>query len=181
MKNARFAAIFAAAVIAGTGAFAQDTYEMVMTNELATSHWTAKMMDEYAATLEERSDGRIDVSVFHSGTLYTDRDAIAALGTGAVHMVWPVSVNLESIAPEYGVVNLPFSLTDKFMQSEGAVEDLSQMMSKIIDGRGIRVMGLMRTADLIFLFKEKAIAKPEDLAGERVRMTGGRVLQSMMR
>ncbi|MGO4917129.1 TRAP transporter substrate-binding protein DctP [Pseudogemmobacter sp. W21_MBD1_M6] len=123
----------------------------------------------------------IDVSVFHSGTLYTDRDAIAALGTGAVHMVWPVSVNLESIAPEYGVVNLPFSLTDQFMQSEGAVAELSDMMSKIIEGRGIRVMGLMRTADLIFLFKEKAVTQPSDLSGERVRMTGGRVLQSMLR
>jgi C4-dicarboxylate-binding protein DctP len=148
---------------------------MVMTNELATSHWTAKMMDDYAAKLEERSEGRIDVSVFHSGTLYTDRDAIAALGTGAVHMVWPVSVNLEPIAPEYGVVNLPFSLTDNFMQSDGAVEELSEMMSAIIEGRGIRVMGLMRTADLIFLFKEQAVTKPADLSGERVRMTGGRV------
>lgn len=181
MKNFGFSAIVAAAVTAGTGAFAQDTYEMVMTNELATSHWSAKMMDDYAAKLEERSEGRIDVSVFHSGTLYTDRDAIAALGTGAVHMVWPVSVNLESIAPEYGVVNLPFSLTDNFMQSDGAVEELSEMMSAIIEGRGIRVMGLMRTADLIFLFKEQAVTKPADLSGERVRMTGGRVLQSMMR
>ncbi|MEB8386633.1 TRAP transporter substrate-binding protein DctP [Rhodobacteraceae bacterium KMM 6894] len=181
MKNYSLAALIAAAVTAGSATFAQDTYEMVMTNELATSHWTAKMMDNYAATIEERSEGRIDVSVFHSGTLYTDRDAIAALGTGGVHMVWPVSVNLESIAPEYGVVNLPFSLTDAFMQSEGAVPELSDMMSKIIEGRGIRVMGLMRTADLIFLFKEKAITQPSDLSGERVRMTGGRVLQSMMR
>jgi C4-dicarboxylate-binding protein DctP len=181
MKTYSLAALIAAAVTAGSATFAQDSFEMVMTNELATSHWTAKMMDDYAATIEERSAGRIDVSVFHSGTLYTDRDAIAALGTGAVHMVWPVSVNLESIAPEYGVVNLPFSLTDKFMQSEGAVAELSDMMSKIIEGRGIRVMGLMRTADLIFLFKEKAVTQPADLSGERVRMTGGRVLQSMMR
>lgn len=181
MKNFRLAACFATTIASGSTVFAQDTYEMVMTNELATSHWTAAMMDDYAAKLEERSEGRIDVSVFHSGTLYTDRDAIAALGTGAVQMVWPVSVNLESIAPEYGVVNLPFSLTDKFMQSDGAVSELSEMMSEIIEGRGIRVMGLMRTADLIFLFKEKAITKPEDLSGERVRMTGGRVLQSMMR
>jgi C4-dicarboxylate-binding protein DctP len=181
MKNYSLAALIAAAVTAGSATFAQDTFEMVMTNELATSHWTAKMMDDYAATIEERSEGRIDVSVFHSGTLYTDRDAIAALGTGAVHMVWPVSVNLESIAPEYGVVNLPFSLTDQFMQSDGAVAELSDMMSRIIEGRGIRVMGLMRTADLIFLFKEKAVTQPSDLSGERVRMTGGRVLQSMMR
>ena len=181
MKFIKSAAWALSASLVASAAMAQDTYEMVMTNELATSHWTAKMMDSYAATIEERSEGRIDVSVFHSGTLYTDRDAIAALGTGSVHMVWPVSVNLESIAPEYGVVNLPFSLTDDFMQADGAATELAEMMSQIIEGRGIRVLGLMRTADLIFLFKEKAVASPEDLSGQRVRMTGGKVLQSMMR
>lgn len=181
MRTFRLAAFLAAAVATGSSAVAADSFEMVMTNEVASSHWTARIMDDYAAKIEERSGGRIDVSVFHSGTLYTDRDAIAALGTGAVHMVWPVSVNLELIAPAYGVVNLPFSLTDKFMLAEGAVPELSEMMSKVIEGRGIRVMGLMRTADLIFLFREQAITKPEDLSGERVRMTGGRVLQSMMR
>ncbi len=181
MRVLRLAGVVAATAMTGSIALAQDTYEMVMTNELATSHWTAKMMDEYAAAIEERSDGRIDVSVFHSGTLYTDRDAIAALGTGSVHMVWPVSVNLESIAPEYGVVNLPFSLTDDFMQAEGASAELAAMMSEIIEGRGIRVLGLMRTADLVFLFQEMAVTEPSDLDGQRVRMTGGRVLQGMMR
>ena len=181
MRVLRLAGVLAATAMTGSIALAQDTYEMVMTNELATSHWTAKMMDEYAAAIEEHSDGRIDVSVFHSGTLYTDRDAIAALGTGSVHMVWPVSVNLESIAPEYGVVNLPFSLTDDFMQAEGASAELAAMMSEIIEGRGIRVLGLMRTADLVFLFQEMAVTEPSDLDGQRVRMTGGRVLQGMMR
>ena len=177
----RLAGVAVATAMTGSIALAQDAYEMVITNELATSHWTAKMMDEYAAEIEERSDGRIDVSVFHSGTLYTDRDAIAALGTGSVHMVWPVSVNLESIAPEYGVVNLPFSLTDDFMQAEGASAELAAMMSEIIEGRGIRVLGLMRTADLVFLFEEMVVSEPGDLNGQRVRMTGGRVLQDMMR
>lgn len=155
--------------------------EMVMTDEIATSHWTAKMMDEYAALIEERSKGRIKPKVFHSGTLYKDKDAVAALGSGAVHMVWPVSVQLESIAPQYGVVNLPFAVTDAAMSKPETAQEVSKLLSGLVADKGIRVMGLMRTADLIFLFKDKEVDSVGDLKGSKIRLTGGRVLQLLMR
>ncbi len=160
---------------------AEEPIEMILTTELATSHWTTTLMDEYAETLRERSGGRIDPKVFHAGTLYKDRDAVAALGTGAVHMVWPVSVQLESMAPEYGVINLPFAIDDELMLTEGAPEALSDLLSGFVADRGLRVMGLMRTADLIFLFPDRAVNRPADLEGAKVRLTGGTVLQQLMR
>jgi len=170
----------AAAFLGVSGAQAAD-YEMVMTNEIATTHWTAKMMEDYAHTIETRSDGRIDVQVYHAGSLFEDKQAVAALGTGAVHMVWPVSVQLESVAPEYGVVNLPFSITDEVMLQDGAAADLSAMLSGFVADRGLRVMGLMRTADLIFLMPDSFIEQPSDLEGKKIRLTGGKVLQELMR
>jgi C4-dicarboxylate-binding protein DctP len=154
--------------------------EMVMTNEIATSHWTAQLMEEFAETLRERAEGRIDPQIFHGATLYADRDAVAALGTGAVHMVWPVSVQIESIAPEYGVINLPFAISDDLMMRPEAAEAVAEFLSQYLEDRGIRVMGLMRTADLVFLYRDKEITRPEDLQGDRIRLTGGRVLQAMM-
>lgn len=155
--------------------------EMIMTNEIATSHWSAKLMEDYAARIEERSGGRIKPKVFHAGTLYKDKEAVAALGSGSVHMVWPVSVQLESIAPQYGVINLPFSISDEMMLRDGTPEALAQMLSRFVADKGIRVMGLMRTADLVFLFKDMAVTSPDMLKGKKVRLTGGRVLQALMR
>jgi C4-dicarboxylate-binding protein DctP len=155
--------------------------EFVMTNQLASTHWAAKNMEKFAAEIEKRSGGRIKPRVFNSGTLFKDKEAVAALGSGAVQMVWPVSVQLESIAPEYGVINLPFSMRDDVMLKKGARKAVASMLSKYVLDKGIRVMGLMRTADLIFLFKNKAVTKPSDLKGEKVRVTGGRVLQELMR
>lgn len=86
-------------LLAGARATAEPI-EMIMTDELATSHWSTKLIDEFAKTIEERSNGRIKVKVFHASTLYKDQDAVAALGSGSVHMVWPVAVRLEPIAPE---------------------------------------------------------------------------------
>lgn len=163
------------------GASAQDEpIPMVLTNAIATSHWGSKLMQQYADEIEEKSGGRIDTEVYHGGTLYKDKDAVAALGTGSVHMVWPVSVQLESISPQSGVINLPFAITDEFMQSEGAADEVSSMISGYLPDN-MQVLGLMRTAELIFLFDEMAADKPENLDGKKIRLTGGKVLQSLIR
>lgn len=158
-----------------------ETYEMVMTNEIATTHWTAQAMEHFAGQLKERSRGRIVPKIYHAGTLLKDKEAVAALGTGAVHMVWPVSVQLESLAPQYGVINLPFMITDEVMLKPGASDDIAALMTKYVEDIGIEVLGLMRTADLMFLAKDKEIDTPKDLSGMKIRLTGGRVLQDTMR
>ena len=109
-----------------------ETYEMVMTNEIATTHWTAQAMEHFAGRLKERSGGRIVPKIYHAGTLLKDKEAVAALGTGAVHMVWPVSVQLESLAPQYGVINLPFMITDEVMLKPGASDEIATLMTKYV-------------------------------------------------
>lgn len=167
--------------LAAGGANAQAPIEMIITDELATTHWSTKIIDDYAKAIEERSGGRITPKVFHAGTLYKDQDAVAALGSGAVHMVWPVAVRLEPIAPQTGVISLPFSITDQMMMKEGAPEALGKFLSQYVEPRGIRVMGVARTAELFFLFRDDFINDIDGMDGKKVRVTGGRVLQNLMR
>lgn len=174
--------LLAAAVMGGgaMSAAAQDTHEMVITNELATSHWTVGVMKDYADKLEANSNGRIKPKIFNAGTLYNDQDALAALGTGAVHMVWPVAVRLETVAPETGVLSLPFALNDEMMARAGAPEAVGRYLSKYLEPVGIEVLGVARTADLFFLTRKAPIEKMDDLSGMKIRATGGRVLLDLL-
>jgi len=47
-------AIVGSLLTAGTQVAAQPI-EMIMTDELATSHWSTKIIDQFAKTIEERS------------------------------------------------------------------------------------------------------------------------------
>lgn len=171
-----------ALVIASAAVVAQaQPIEMIITDELATTHWSTKIIDQYAKDIETRTSGRIIPKVFHAGTLYKDQDAVAALGSGTVHMVRPAVVRLETIAPPTGVVSLPFSLTDEIMLRPGAPKAVGEFLSQYVEGRGIRVLGVMRTADLMFIFRDKVIKDVSDLRGKKVRVTGGRVVQGLMR
>lgn len=181
MLTRRSLALAAPALFAGLPARGQAAIEMVITNEIAATHWSALLQEDFARSLAERTGGRIRPRVFHGGTLYKDREAVTALGSGTVHMVWPVSVQLEGLVPAYGVVNLPFALTDDVMLREGAPEAIAEFLSRFVADRGIRVLGLLRAADMIFLFRDRAVETVAALRGAKVRVTGGRTIQALMR
>lgn len=149
--------------------------ELVLPNEVSTTHWKTRYMNEFAEDVAQRTDGAVDVKVFPAGQLYTDQDALAALGTGAVHMVWPVSVRIETIEPRAGAINLPFALTDELMNNQCYAEGITELVSSYVEPRNLKILGLLRAADLFFIFRDREVTKLEDIKGSKIRVIGGRV------
>ncbi|MFV0492692.1 MAG: TRAP transporter substrate-binding protein DctP [Pseudorhodobacter sp.] len=168
----------AAAAICANTAMAS---ELVLPSEVAATHWKTEYMERFAREVGEATNGDIEVKIFPAGQIYSDQAALAALGTGAVHMVWPVSVRLETIAPETGAINLPFAISDEMMQNDCMNVGIRDLMTEDLKQSGLRVLGLLRTADLYFIFSEREVTTMDDLQGTKVRVTGGRVVQDTMR
>ncbi|MBC7137205.1 MAG: TRAP transporter substrate-binding protein DctP [Defluviimonas sp.] len=178
MKNISFGTSLLALVAAfAAPAMAED---LVLPNEVAATHWKTDYQNEFAQMVGERTNGEISVKVFPAGQLYNEQDALAALGTGAVQMVWPVSVRVESIEPATGVINLPFAISDEKMANDCFAKGLTEVMSSYVEPRGLKILGLLRTADLFFIFKDDEVTKMEDLKGKKVRVTGGKVFLDTM-
>ncbi|GAB3678147.1 TRAP transporter substrate-binding protein DctP [Salinisphaera aquimarina] len=154
--------------------------DMVMTNEVATSHWKTQYMKEVGEAIKKKTDGEINPIVFPSGQIYSDQDALAALGTGAVQMVWPVSVRLETIDQRAGVLSLPFTLKTADMQKACYRQQVSDLLTSFVDKRNLKVLTLLRAADLIFLFGDKNIDSLQDMHGVKVRVIGGKVYLATM-
>lgn len=180
LKGRTAAAFLLAGALLAASAFPQAA-EMVLPSEIAVTHWKTRYMNEFAEDVKKRTNGALIVKVFPASQLYNDQDAMAALGTGAVHMVWPLAVRLETIDPRAGIINLPFMLSDELMQNRCYADGVTQLMSSYLTPRKLQVLGLLRTADLMFVFKSKDIQKLEDLKGTKVRVTGGKVFLDTMR
>lgn len=179
MPRSLLAALLAAAfTFGGSAARAAD---LILPSEVAATHWKTKYMNEFAAEVNKRTSGAVNVKVFPAGQLYNDQDAMAALGTGSVHMVWPVAVRLETIDPRTGIINLPFGLADEQMTNRCFSTGLTQMMSAYVEPRKLKVLGFLRTSDLMFVFRDKDVKRLEDMRGSKVRVTGGRVFLDLMR
>ncbi|HYG43842.1 MAG TPA: TRAP transporter substrate-binding protein DctP [Bordetella sp.] len=172
----RAALLLALAFPLGAGAV-----ELVLTSEVAASHWKTRYMNEFAQDVAKRTNGEVQVKVFPASQLYNDQDGLAALGTGAVHMVWPVSVRLETLDPGLGYVNLPFGLSDQKMENACFASGLTELMSERLKSRQLQVLGLLRTADLFFIFRDRDVKSLDDMRGAKLRVTGGRIFLDMVR
>lgn len=165
-------------VVAQGGAVAAD---LVLPSEVAATHWKTDYMNQFAEGVAKRTNGALNVKVFPAGQLYNDQDALAALGTGAVHMVWPVAVRVESVEPRTGIVNLPFAVSDEMMTNQCFADGITELMSSYVEPRNLKILGFLRTADLFFVFRDRDVQKMEDLKGAKIRVTGGRVFQETMK
>ena len=155
--------------------------DLVLPSEVAASHWKTKYMNQFADEVKRKTSGALNVKVFPGSQLYNDQDAMAALGTGSVQMVWPVAVRLETIDPRTGIINLPFALSDEMMLNRCFNDELTKMISSYVEPRKLQVLGFLRTSDLMFTFKDRDVQKLEDMRGAKIRVTGGRVFQDVMK
>lgn len=168
-------------ILAGFGALAAPAAhavtEMIITSELAPTHWKTKQMDALAADIAKRSAGRIKPTLFHSAQLFDDKGAINAMGTGSVHMAWPASLWLEAIEPRYGVANLLFGLRDQDMQNAAVREPLKDFLSSLIEKKGMRVLALYRTTEIAMMSNRPPLTSTSDFRGMKVRIPGGAVMR----
>ncbi|MFV0491142.1 MAG: TRAP transporter substrate-binding protein DctP [Pseudorhodobacter sp.] len=176
LKMTCAAALFATSGFA-SGAIAAD---LVLPSEVAATHWKTGYMNEFAEKVAERTNDELEVKVFPAGMLYSEQDALAALGTGAVHMVWPVTVRLETIAPATGFLTLPFATNDEMTANTCFLDGITELLSSQVEPANFKVLGLLRASDQLFIFKDREVDKMEDLENTKVRVTGGRILLNMM-
>lgn len=168
------------AVVVGWGAVA-NAADMIITSEIPLATNPSPYIEQFIAEVNQRTDGAIQGKYFPASQLYNDRDGLAALGTGAVHMVWPVSSRLEQFDTRVGLASLPFALSSEEMTNPCFAGKFTRQISGYLEPRGIQVLGFLRTADLIFLMKDRDIQSVADLKGQKIRVIGGQIMLDAMR
>ena len=154
---------------------------MIITSEIPLTVNPSPYIVQFIDEVRKRTNGAVDGKYFHSSQLYNDRDGVAALGTGSVQSVWPVISRLEALDTRIGVASLPFALSEKEMGNRCFAQGFTRMTSGYLEGRGIKVLGYLRTADLMFLMKSKDVQKLEDLRGTKIRVIAGKIMLDAVR
>ena len=133
--------VCAALSLQGLAATPLHAAEMVVTSEIPLIVNPSPYIVEFVETVTKRTNGAIQGKYFHAASLYNDRDAIAALGTGAVQIVFPVMSRLEQMDARIGVASLPFSLSSAKMLNKCFADGYTQMLSSFIEPKGAKILG----------------------------------------
>jgi TRAP-type C4-dicarboxylate transport system substrate-binding protein len=161
-----------------TGALAG---EAVLVHDIAPPHPRYKNFYEMVAEVAKSTSGLLTIAINPGGkVVYPGQASLDAVRSGKAPLTFVNSAFLQSINPSLGFVNLPFTVNDEMMKP-GVSEGIIKLIQSYVEPSGLRVLGMMRGADTIFIFRKHQVRNPEDLKGLKIRVAGPGVYQEIVR
>jgi len=119
--------------------------------------------------VESRFPGRVEVRVFGAAQLGEDKEMLEGLRLGALEMHLPSSV-LHSVAPEFGIFDLPFLIRDRDHFERVAKGAIGQSLAAgLEEQQGITLLAFWENGFRVITNNVRPVVTPADLAGIRLR------------
>lgn len=147
-----------------------DSYEIKFGIGLAEDSPQALSVEYFGEILDERSGGRIDVSMFPNSQVGDDLQMVNGLQSGTLEMTMPSTSPATSIVPQLQLFDLPFLFPTP--EDADAVLDgeIGQEMLDAFDGSGIEALAFAENGYRQLTNSERQVQSPEDVQGLRIRV-----------
>lgn len=136
----------------------------------------------WAERVAERTNGGLNIEVFHSSQLGVEEDIIEQIRQGAALGQNTDAARLGNYVPGIAVVNGPYFVATK--EEAYALAELPTMIEwqeELARDHGIKVVCFDWVQGARHFFTKEPIRKPEDLDGVRIRTPGAPIWQESIR
>ncbi|MFG3452825.1 TRAP transporter substrate-binding protein [Stutzerimonas stutzeri] len=147
----------------------KGTFEIKFSIGTTQSGAQYRGLEYFEKVVEQRSEGRIDVKLFHSAQLGDDLQAVSSLQAGTLEMTAPSTSPLVGMLPQLAVFDLPFLFPTPEDADRVLDGEVGQKMLKDASGQGFIAIGWAENGYRQLTNSKKAIQGPDDLAGLKVR------------
>jgi len=179
-RNPDIRKLCAAAVLAVAGG--AMAAEAVLVHDIAPPHPRYTQLTQMAAEVAKRTQGMLTIAINPGGkVLYPGQASLAAVRNKTAPLAFINSAFLQSVDPDLGFLNLPFTITDALMSKPGVTEGVLALVRSYVEPRGLKVLAVMRGADTIVIFKNRQVRAPDDMKGLKIRVAGPGVYQDVVR
>jgi tripartite ATP-independent transporter DctP family solute receptor len=123
---------------------------------------------KFEELVEGRLPGRVDVRIFASSQLGSDKEMLTGLRLGTLEMQVPSSA-LHSIDPILGIFDVPFLFEDR-QQLERIVEGpLGEEVRRRLRRHELELLGFWENGFRVITNNVRPVVRPEDLSGIKLR------------
>jgi tripartite ATP-independent transporter DctP family solute receptor len=177
---------FSIFTLAAAPSGAQDSKPGIVRLRLAelhpADHPTAKADYEFARIVRERSQGRIQISVYTDSVLGQELEVLEQLKFGAIDIARVSLAAVSTYAPRLDALQMPYLYRDedhmwKVLKGEIGKELLASVGAK---GTGFVGLGWFEAGSRSFYDSRRPLRKPSDLAGLRIRVQEGGVMDELV-
>jgi len=156
--------------------------EAVLVHDIAPPHPRYTQLTQMAAEVAKRTQGTLTIAINPGGKVrYPGQASLDAVQTKLVPLTFVNSAFLQSIDPDLGFLNLPFTITDQLMTKPGVAEGVLALVRGTVEPHGLKALAVMRGADTIMIFKNRQVTTPDDMKGLKIRVAGPGVYQDIVK
>lgn len=181
MTRQGFAAALAlGAVVVGTAllhapaAQAEETYKLTFSTYWPTSYeYLYKPVEAFAKRVEENSEGRIEIEMFHSGQLFGGKEEFGAVERGDIDMSAPLDIYHTGKVPALGVSSLPFMWPSPASLQKTLDAGLwDQGINQALEDHNMVVLNVAVGGPYQIYAKDFEVRGPDDLKGKKIAVSG---------
>jgi tripartite ATP-independent transporter DctP family solute receptor len=171
MKFRHALAAGAIAAAASTVAFAQTVLKAADVHP--PGYPTVVAVENMGKKLEAATNGRLKIQMFPNSVLGGEKEMIEQTQVGAIQILRTSLGPIGPVVPEVNVFNMPFVFRDPAHMRAVVDGPIGQELLDKVSASPARLIGLAwMDGGSRSLYTKKAVRKPEDLKGQKIRMMG---------
>jgi tripartite ATP-independent transporter DctP family solute receptor len=172
MKRFVICAVAILAIAITVPAFAKTVLKLGHIAEV--SHPYAKGADHFAKLVAEKSGGDMEVQVFPSSQLGSQKDMTEGLIYGTIDMVLTGTADLGQFQPKMSLFDLPFLFKDR-AHAYKALDTVGMELGKELEPRGLKLLGYMENGIRHLTNNVREVKTPADMEGLKIRVMSNKI------
>ncbi|WP_164667203.1 TRAP transporter substrate-binding protein [Virgibacillus doumboii] len=136
---------------------------------LNENHPQYKGLERFKEIVEEKTDGAIQVKLYPSEQLGSDREMIQAVQNGNQEVTIPSTATVANFVPEFNVLNFPFLFPDKETADAVLDGETGEKLLKMLEAKGMVGLGFWEEGFYNVTNNVRPIETVEDFEGIKLR------------
>ena len=172
----------AAAVLLGsaTAAMAADPIHIKFSHVVAADTPKGQAAEYFKKLAEERTKGRVKVTIYANSQLYKDKEELEALQMGSVQMLAPTTSKFGPMGlKEFEVFDVPYLFMNEDQVHKVTRGPVGQSLLQKLESRGIKGLAFWDNGFRVFS-ANKPLRTPADMKGLKIRINSSKVNQSII-
>ncbi|MBT1063364.1 TRAP transporter substrate-binding protein [Bowmanella sp. Y26] len=164
--------IFAACFTLMLGACSESSSQHVLRvgHNLDTRHSVHQALVYLGERLAAYSDGQMQLKIYPSGQLGSEREMLELLQIGSLAMTKVSAATLEAFVPQMQLFGLPYVFENYEHRWQVLDSDIGTQMLDSLSVARLKGLAFMDAGSRSFYSCHGAILSPEDLAGKKIRV-----------
>ena len=158
-----------------------NTKFLKLAHGLDSSHPVHLGMVFMADKVKEKSGGKLQIEIYPSQQLGTERQALELLQIGSLAMTKVSGAVMENFAPRMKCLSLPYVFRDRQHTYDVQDGEVGKELLVQSEKYWLRGLGYFDAGQRSFYTKEKSIEKPEDLKGLKIRVQESVMAMNLVR